>query len=330
MKPRGKINIKKRVLGLIFVLALIGWLMIQPIYFEFHGTTMGTTYRIKGYRKLWHDQKEIKKKTDQLLRTINQSMSTYDPNSTISKFNRSKIGQITKIDPLFYQVLSAVQPIYEQSQGAFDPTIWPLYELWGFGTAKKRINEPTKKEIQSIQKQVGFHKVTFTKTQLMKKNNIQIDLSAIAKGFGVDQIATQLEQMKITSYFIDIGGEVRVGKQKPGKKNWVIGITHPDPSQAIIKTLSLTQKSVATSGSYRNYQLINNKKRPHIINPKTGYPVDHQIISVTVITDSCIKADALATTLMVLNDQEGKQLMTKYPEAKAIWFLKKGSKWIEK
>ncbi|TAH19508.1 MAG: FAD:protein FMN transferase [Cytophagales bacterium] len=274
------------------------------------GETMGTTYNIKY---LDSQERNFKRGIDSILVLFNQCLSTYIPDSEISEFN-NKVDSIKFKLPFFYPVLKRSQEVYEASGGAFDPTVMSLVKAWGFGPNKKdQIERP---KMDSLLSFVGFNYLLFDQEGLRKaKKNVQIDFNAIAQGYGVDVIGDFLEEKGITDFMIEIGGEVLCkGKNEQGNV-WTIGIANPQfeekggaEVQAIVK---MDNKALATSGNYRKFYMKDGKKYAHTIDPKTGYPVLHSLLSATVFAQDAMSADAFATAMMVLGKEKAIALAKK-------------------
>lgn len=286
------------------------------------GETMGTTYTVQ-YRI--EGDLNFKQEIDSILRSVNQSMSTYIPNSIISGINRSDTTGMFKIDKQFYHVFVLAREINQGSDGAFDPTVMPLVNFWGFGYADEIT--PDTSQIDSLNKLVGFHHFAITKaispsrsktvqdtSYLIEKKHkgSQLDFSAIAKGYGVDLICEFLSSKNISDYFVEIGGEVRVnGNFKPGQP-WRVGIENPLSSikaRQLQSVIHISEKAVATSGNYRNYRVVDGRKIVHTINPKTGYSEMSNLLSATVYAENCATADGYATACMVLGLEKSKELV---------------------
>lgn len=295
-------------LGLFFILSSCQNQEAELV--KISGRTMGTTYNISytPFTTGASTANDVKQEVDKILERVNDLMSTYRPNSQISKFNSFKLQAPYKIDREFFKVVSLAQEISKQSAGAFDITVGPIVNLWGFGPTK-RTEPPSSAVLDQWKNKVGFNNLKLDSDNLtISKNHsdIYIDLSAIAKGYGVDAVAAYFESIQAVNYMVEIGGELRVKGLKNGK-SWNIGITRPgDDGSSIQKILKLSGHAMATSGNYRNYFVKDGKRFSHTIDPLTLRPVDHQLASVTVITNkSCARADALATTLMVLGPKKG-------------------------
>ena len=272
----------------------------------FRGETMGTTYSVKIVASNI-DKENIQIQIDELLKEVNLVFSTYIENSELSKINKHQKNSSIQITPVMRDLLLLSKKIYIESNGFYDPTVGPLVNLWGFGPSGKR-NKPSKKEVQSALRNVGLDKVSVSENSLSKKKSeIYLDFSSIAKGQGVDDVGLVLESRGFKNYLVEIGGEVRARGKKPDGSFWSIGIEKPSQGtgESIQKVIQLKDQSIATSGSYRNYLKYGDVTFSHTINPKTGYPVSHKLVSVSVIHKSCANADAWATALMALGPDKG-------------------------
>ena len=277
------------------------------------GPTMGTSYNItlyptKGVSKSL-DSKQIQQQIDESLKRINQQMSTWIEDSEISLFNKSQSTDWYPISAEFAHVVEAAQSISQLSNGAFDITIGPLINIWGFGKDFKN-NNPDDATIASAKKSIGYQKldVRLSPPALRKQiPQLQINLSAIAKGYGVDAIAEQLAAAKVNDYLVEIGGEIRANGAKPNKSLWRIAIEKPSTKERSIQQgLLLENTGVATSGDYRNYFERDGKRYSHTIDPETGKPITHTLASVTILNKSAMMADGFATAIMVLGETKAK------------------------
>lgn len=291
------------------------------------GAVFGTSYSVQ-----YSSDKELnlEEQFDKLFYIINKSMSTYQANSIISKINRN---EETSIDSHFRNVFDASKEIYKLTEGAFDPTIGMLVNAWDFGPEGAVANLNTKK-IDSLMLTVGFDKVERIDNTINKQNeDTRLDFNAIAKGYAVDVIAEFLETQNIESYLVEIGGEIRVkginmGSQKP----WKIGVENPnfDGSQTIMKAIALKDQAMATSGTYRKFKTDENGNRyAHIIDPSTGYPSKTNILSVSVITDKCMIADAYATAFKAMGIDNVKIFLKDQPELKTFLIYQNDEKELE-
>ncbi|MDH5426163.1 MAG: FAD:protein FMN transferase [Gammaproteobacteria bacterium] len=273
-----------------------------------HGHTMGTRYNISFVNSTKEQSQTVYQQTlqagvDNLLQQINQSMSTYIADSELNRFNNLAVNQWMPISADLFTVIRQAQNISLLSTGAFDITVGPLVDLWGFGPGFSAEQVPAKKQITALKQRTGYHEIELDSTQqrIRKTSERRLDLSAIAKGFATDKVADYLQQQGIKHYLVEIGGEIRLKGHKPDGSLWRVAIEKPvSDERAVMKLLSLTNVAIATSGDYRNFFEANGKRYSHTIDPNSGYPIRHQLVSVTVITDRCIKADAFATAMMVM------------------------------
>jgi thiamine biosynthesis lipoprotein len=291
-------------------------------YYSLNGQTMGTYFNIKAETKY---PEKLSKSIDSLLVVFNNSLSTYIPGSTVSKFNQSDTSY--QADSFLKVVFKTSKVIYNTSDGAFDPTVMPLVNAWGFGFKNKE--NITNNLIDSLIGLVGLNKVFLDEKGLLHKEDqrIMLDFSAIAKGYGVDVVSEFIEKMGVENYLVEIGGEVRVKGVNQNGQNWVIAIEEPDESiesqknRKIFEKLSLQNKSVATSGNYRKFYIDDQtgKKYAHTIDPHTGFPVQHNLLSATVVYKNCMVADAYATAFMVIGVEEALKLAENIKDLEAFF-----------
>ncbi len=305
----------------IFLICLF-CLSCSPDLHELKGSVFGTTYGIQYFD--YESNEELEKAVDETYRAINESMSTYLPNSIISKINHN--NEVT-VDDLFVKVFEAAYTVFNETNGRFDPTIGPLVNLWDFGP------EGTNQLVDSVQvKQlmsgVGFGQLRLTGQRLFKPNeSVYIDFNAIAKGFAVDQIAALLSSFGYTDYLVEIGGELRTSGLNLSKNtSWKIGVDKPnfEGTQSVIKAIDLDNASMATSGIYRHFKVNERGERyAHIIDTKTGFPTQTDILSVSVITQECMFADAYATAIQSMNSVEARMFLSEHPELKVMLIIGK-------
>ena len=275
------------------------------------GPTMGTTYNITLFpaKDSALDSKQIQKQIDDSLKRINQQMSTWIKDSEISLFNNSESTDWYPVSTEFASVVEAAQSISESSNGAFDITVGPLINIWGFGKDFKN-NNPDDATITATKANTGYKKLTVRSSPPALKKQIpqlKINLSAIAKGYGVDAIAEQLAAAGVDNYLVEIGGEIRANGNKPNKSLWRIAIEKPSTKERSIQQgLLLNNTGVATSGDYRNYFERDGQRYSHTINPETGKPITHQLASITILHKSAMMADGLATAIMVMGEDKAK------------------------
>ena len=290
------------------------------------GMVFGTIYHIT-YQSDTNYQKEIEAE----LQKVDNSLSPFNKTSIISCVNRN---EKVKVDEMFSEVFQLAEKISGDTDGAFDITVAPMVNAWGFGF--KTGNPPTRQTIDSLRAIVGFNTVSLQDGYVIKKNpKTMLDCSAIAKGYGTDVVARFLKKKGVQNFMVEIGGEIVVNGNSEKLQPWRIGINKPtddslNTSQAIQDVVSVSNIAMATSGNYRNFYYKNGKKYAHTIDPKTGYPVQHNILSATVFADDCATADAYATSFMVLGLDGAKKILEKHPElcAYLIYSDQKGSNQI--
>lgn len=267
------------------------------------GEAQGTAYHIK-YRD--GRQRTFQKEIDSLLADIDRSLSIYRSDSEISEFNRSMSHRFRL--PHFYAVLKKSAEIFRAAKGAFDPTVLPLVEAYGFGPARRPKGAPVK--VDSLLQYVGFQYITFDSVSVAKqKPNIRLDLNSIAQGYSVDQVAALLEAQNIQHYMVEIGGEVRTKGQKSNGQPWTIGIENPLMPAQLQTTLKMHDRAMTTAGNYRNRYEANGQVFSHIINPKTGEMEQSAILSVTVFAEDAITADGYDTAFFVMGLEAVKEFL---------------------
>ncbi len=280
------------------------------------GKTMGTTYHIKVVTGYFKNLESLKKKIDMRLEEINRSMSTYIKDSEISRFNTKKnSGEKFDASDDFLHVMIIAENVYKLTDGAWDGTIKPLVDLWGFGVLEKR-RIPPKEEINKLLPDIGFGHIEISSNGYIakRKASISLDLSSIAKGYGVDQIAELIRINGIENFLVEIGGEVYASGFRKDGKQWRVGINRPNkdaPYDQVYKILSLHDNALATSGDYRNFFEMDGRRYSHVLDPRTGYPVSNRVVSVSIIADTCTFADGLATAIMVLGHEKGLELVNR-------------------
>ena len=317
MKTLSQIGIMASFCGLSLV-TLSACQQQSPQYGYIEGETMGTSYHIRYDQSAAIDAETIQAKVDERLVQINDSMSTYQDNSLITKFNLLPPGQALPLDPDFISVLTMSKEVYKASQGAFDPTVMPLIETWGFGgklSVDKLQSPPSEADIAKAKALIDFDSVQLSGDSLSKtKPGVELDFSAIAKGYGVDAIADVLaREYQINNYMVEIGGEVATSGVNEQSKPWQIAIDAPLSDStvnsrkpiAVVRQPSRTSKQqdhmhIATSGNYRNHVIFNGVSYSHTIDPIKGVPVVNGVPSVTVAANSVALADAWATALTAM------------------------------
>ncbi len=283
--------------------------------YEFAGLTMGTTWSVLiNAGALPHSRQRIQAQFDTILNRVNKEMSTYLPGSELSRINASDSTGRLSVSASLMQMLQAAREISRSTTGAFDVTAGPLVNLWGFGP-EQEFTVPEDEQIDTALRLVGYQKLQLDPVaSTLKKSNggMYIDLSAIAKGFGVDEVAAYLDLLQLDNYLVEIGGEIR-GRGVNGKNRpWQIGIEQPVSGQdGVRKIIKLENMAMATSGDYRNYFEKDGARYSHTIDPRKGRPIAHGLASVTVLHPSAMLADAWATGLLVLGPDQGYELALK-------------------
>ncbi len=273
------------------------------------GQTMGTTFQVKIVRSaVMPDVDVLEREIHARLAEVNRQMSTYQRDSEISQFNRSRSTDWVGISSDFAYVLSVAQEISVWSDGAFDMTVGPLVNLWGFGPDAIPERVPSPDAIEASKARVGYKKVGVDRSASAIKKEIPevyCDLSAVAKGFGVDRVASYLDSLGIHHYFIEIGGELRTRGRNHRRERWRVGIASPAEQGKLQKVLALNNMSMATSGDYHNYFERDGVRYSHTIDPRIGQPITHGLASVSVVHKSCVYADGLATAINVMGPEKG-------------------------
>lgn len=281
-----------------------------PAELHMSGRTMGTTYNVKYHpTPNTPTVKDLQIEVDALLAEINHTMSTYDPESELSHFNRLRTTDWVPASASLRAVLKAALEIGAQSEGAFDITVGPLVNLWGFGPEVHPDRVPPERDIAAARARSGLDKITLSDTLSAirkRRPDVFLDLSGIAKGYGVDRVAERMTAHGIDHYMVEIGGEIRVRGLKERETPWRIAIEKPLPGERSVHTiLALSDISLATSGNYRNFFEIAGRRYSHTIDPTTGWPIDNHLVSVTVLADTSMRADAWATAFQVLGPERG-------------------------
>lgn len=282
------------------------------IYQKIEGKAQGTTYAITF---TGGESSDLKPSIDSIFRIIDKSMSLWDSSSLICRFNKSSAEQT--VDRHFQTVLEKSFRMYDQSEGAFDPTIGPFVQLWK-RVFKQEIPAPDSAGIDSMHQFVGLKKVRLSGNTVVKDHpSIQLDFNAIAQGYTVDVLADFLEQQGIKNCLIELGGEVRAKGRNSENEPWKVGIETPQFNEtetlnAVQTVVGLHDKSLATSGSYRNFVQENGSAKSHILNPATGRSVGNEVIAVSVLAPTCAEADAWATAFMVMGKEKSLETARKY------------------
>ncbi|WP_336366886.1 FAD:protein FMN transferase [Marinobacter sp. C2H3] len=283
---------------------------------EISGGIFGTTYHISVVMADDQDRlKALSEGIEKAMHDVDMAMSTYKPDSELSRFNSlADQTQWVPVSDALYTVLDKSLEVSRLTNGAFDITVGPLVNLWGFGPEARPEQVPDPNELAQRLAEVGYEKLHLRADPpaVRADSKLYLDLSAIAKGFGVDTVARYLEKEGIQDYLVEIGGEVRVHGNKPGGDAWHLAVEQPvEGARQVNRVVALTDHAMATSGDYRNYYESNGQRYSHTINPETGRPITHNLASVSVVADDCMTADALATGFNVMGWEKASELATR-------------------
>ncbi len=328
---------KPLILFSLLLLATVGCSRQQPpaSVWRIAGPTMGTTYSItisdpENRLTREPDLPSISAKAEQILADINRTMSTYDPKSEISTFNASTSTEAMTVSADFARVVHRAKEIHQASQGAFDITVSPLVDLWGFGHKGERTAPPSDDEVTRVLEGVGSQKLEVTLDPPTLRKSIEslcINLNAIAPGHAADRLGKLLDELGYQHYLIDVGGEFLARGLSDSGKPWRIAIERPErsalPKQTIQRVLTIADRAVATSGDYRQYFEHEGKFYSHTIDPKTGKPVNHSLASATVIAKDAMSADGWATAVMVLGPERGMELVESVDDVETVLLIRR-------
>ncbi len=301
-----------KIFFLVAICFVVGCGQEAPVkqQLEVSGYAQGTTYKILYISE---DGVNYQRSIDSLLIAVDNSLSTYQKKSIISKFNQSE--KSFEVDQLFIDVFDQANKVYTATNGAFDPTIAPIVNAWGFGFEKN--GETDSLRIDSLLHYVGFNNVSRNGKIVSKKTGMMLDFNAIAQGYTVDVLADMLAQKGVSNYLVEVGGELKSSGLNLRDTLWRVGINTPLPgleAEDIEAIVNLDNKSLATSGNYRKFYEKDGVKYSHTISPKTGFPVKHNLLSATVITEVCAMADAYATAFMVMGLDESIEFLKEHNE----------------
>jgi FAD:protein FMN transferase len=309
---------RKLLMLLFFVLlTAAGCKNKKPVFSSFNGYTQGTTYSIVYENKKNIVPEVLKARVERIFGNFDLSLSLYKDSSIISKINRNEYALP---DSFFIEVFKKSAIISDMTEGAFDITVGPLVDAWGFGPEEHRNFSESKRD--SLMKLVGMKKVSLVNGRLVKSDPaIRLDVNAIAQGFSVDVICRYFDGLGIKNYLVEIGGEVRAKGKRDGNL-WKIGIDRPadnnmSPGQDLEAIIRITDKALATSGNYRKFYIENGVKYSHTIDPHTGYPAKNTLLSATIITGDCTMADGIATACMVMGKDKSIDFLGKKPQFSA-------------
>ena len=310
---------KKLIWQLPFlVLLIIGTVLIisqqqSTPYRQASDMVFGTTYKI-----VYECDSDLSVPIREELMKVDHSLSPFNKESVITAVNQNR--EVT-LDPYFVEVFTKAMEISVDTEGAFDITVAPLVNAWGFGFKNEQM--PTAHQVDSLRRIIGYQKVSLADGKIRKQDSrMMLDCSAIAKGFGVDAVARMLYSRGVQNYMVEVGGEVVTRGVNAQRLPWRVGVVKPTEDSLSIghelqTVLNVTDKAMATSGNYRNFYYKNGRRYAHTIDPKTGYPVQHSLLSATVLADNCTMADAYATSFMVMGMERAQKLLERHPELMA-------------
>jgi len=315
-----------RLLATVWFLGLLGGCQQhhEGQVIQLHGATMGTTWSATVLsEELGTDPKTLESQLQQHLDHINALMSTYRPDSEISRFNDQSSSEWFPVSAETAEVIALSQQVSELTGGAFDISVGPLVELWGFGAKERSQKLPTDEQVHDLLGRIGYRKLLLRQNPPAIKKlvpQLRIDLSAVAKGYAVDDLAAFLKTAGGKNFLVEVGGEMRIAGQRRKDTPWRVAIENPLEGRREVETIfPLAPTAVATSGNYRNFYIEDGQRYAHTIDPVTGRPARHKLASVTVLDLTCAWADALATALMVMGEEQGRQFCTK--QGVAAFFL---------
>lgn len=308
-------KMRRNMVWLFLLLAGTVWILLRhntPVpYQQDRGMIFGTLYRVT-----YQSEANLQAEIEEELHRFDASLSPFNDTSIITKINRN---EAVRPDSFFLRVFRASQRISEETRGAFDITVAPLVNAWGFGF--KQGIFPDSAEVDSLLELTGYAKVSLSDSGCVHKadSRMMLTCSAVAKGYAVDVVAQLLKRRGVRNYMVDIGGEVVVGGQNPAGGPWRIGINKPVDDSLSVRgdlqaLLHITDAAMATSGNYRNFYYREGKKYAHTIDPRTGYPVQHEILSATVVAPDCMSADAYATAFMVMGLDSAARFVQEKPD----------------
>lgn len=314
---------KRKVFVLLSLAAVVIFLMFRvpekgSSYLSESGRVFGTFYKIKYEAK---DGRSLAEHYKRLFLEVDSSLSTFNKESIISRFNSGEDSVL--VDSHFRNVLEKGAAVSEISGGAFDMTVAQVVNAWGFGFSKR--DDVSDELIDSLMRHVGYGKVRLVNGLLVRDEaGVMLDASAIAKGYSVDVVARCLDSLGVENYMVEIGGEISVKGVNHEGRPWGIGVTNPVDDSTMMRTelydvVYLQDKAMATSGNYRQYYHKGGKKYSHTIDPRTGYPVEHNLLSASVFADDCMTADALATACMVVGLDSSMVMIEAIPDVEGFF-----------
>ena len=308
------LNNKILTLTLLAMVIMLATSCQQKLYITTSGSVFGTVYNIT-----YEYDRELKDEIEKALDEVDLSLSPFNKESVITRVNNN---EKTELNKHFLTVFETAMKVSADTEGAFDITVAPLVNAWGFGFKEGKM--PTDEQVDSLKELVGYQKIKLENSVITKENpNMMLDCSAIAKGYGVDVVANKLRELGVENFLVEIGGEIVSQGVNPKGQPWRVGVIEPvdDPLSTATENkaiLNVQNIAMATSGNYRNFYIAEDGKRyAHTIDPKTGYPVQHSLLSATVVAPTCAEADAYATSFMVMGLEKTKAFLRRNPQLKA-------------
>lgn len=279
----------------------------SPRTLAFGGDTMGTSYHVKIVETASPIPDDVEQGVFAALDAVDRAMTTWSDDSELMRLNRQPVGEAFALSPELFEVLSIAARVHGDSAGAFDPTVGPLVDLWGFGPVPGRDRAPAQAEIDALRDAIGYDGLDLAADppRATRQRDIRLDLSAVAKGYGADRAAAYLRSLGLTDFMVEVGGEMVLAGHNQKGRPWQIAVETPRPGErAVQRIVGVSDRGLATSGDYRNYFERDGVRFSHTIDPRTGRPIAHGIASVTVIMPTAAEADALATALMVMGERQ--------------------------
>ena len=318
-----------RSAGLVFLMIILAGCRFQREVL-IDGNTMGTTYHIKVVAGYFDRTSDLKEEIGRCLQEINDSMSTYEANSEISRFNSiQNTEERFAVSEDFFYVIKAAEKLYYLTNGAWDGTIKPLVDLWGFGNPSVQKKIPAKENIDRLLLEVGFNHIEISDSRHIRKKrpSLSLDLNSIAKGYAVDRIAAVIRENGSEDFLVEVGGEVYASGTKKNRQPWRVGINRPlkDASASqVYRVVTLQNLALATSGDYRNFFESEGRRYSHVLDPRTGDPVRNSVVSASVMAQTCTFADGMATALMVMGPDKGLELVERLDKVEAMIVVRQG------
>lgn len=328
----------RRFIGALLLPALIAACAPPQTIETLRGSTMGTTWTVKLVVPPGRTPGELQQGIQAEVDRVVAQMSTYEADSDLSRFNRAPADTWQSLPPEFFTVLRYALELAQNTGGAYDPTVGPLVNLWGFGPGKQEHKVPAEADIAAARARVGWDRLRLDDAtrRAYQPGGVYVDLSSVAKGFGTDQIARYLEGAGVNSFLVDISGELRAHGRRPDGAPWQVAIEKPGAAAGAVESLAevqrvlaLNEQSIATSGDYRHFFENDGRFYSHHIDPRSGYPVAHRIASVTTIAADCMHADSVGTAMMVLGPEQGMDYAERHGLA-VLFVLHDGQKFEER